>query len=175
MDFFTADTHFGHFNIIKYTNRPFSDIDEMDDEIIWRWNSTVNPTDTVYHLGDFTLKGYEEFVWYVEKLHGNIKIVPGSHDHSWLAQFKPTPRVEILPPLYSLEYSRAGDYPKVIVLCHYALKTWDRSHYGSWHLFGHSHGKLKGEFNSLDVGVDQQNFYPVSLEELDEYFSLYGV
>jgi calcineurin-like phosphoesterase family protein len=59
-----------------------------------------------------------------------------------------------------------GENPQVIVLCHYSLQVWDRSNQGSWHLFGHSHGKLKGIGLSFDVGVDCTAFTPLLLEEV---------
>ena len=52
MDFFTSDQHFGHKNIIKYCDRPFESVTQMDDEIIACWNSVVSPSDTVYVIGD---------------------------------------------------------------------------------------------------------------------------
>jgi len=177
MDFFTADLHLGHNNILKYqSNRGklFQDVKSMDDEIITRWNETVRVTDTVYVLGDFTLSSKRAAEAYIARLNGKIKIVPGGHD-LWLKRFKSTSKVQVLPPLVSLEYPQGDDeYPLVIVLCHYPMKSWDRSHYGSWHLFGHVHGNMKGEYNSLDVGVDVQNMYPVSLDELKTYFALYN-
>lgn len=51
--FFTADTHFNHANILEYTNRPFLNVEEMDLEMIYRWNSVVRKNDLVFHLGDF--------------------------------------------------------------------------------------------------------------------------
>jgi calcineurin-like phosphoesterase family protein len=50
--FFTADTHFGHTNIIKHVGRPFTSVEDMDKTIIRNWNRAVCPTDTIYHLGD---------------------------------------------------------------------------------------------------------------------------
>lgn len=143
----------------------------MDDELITRWNETVRPTDTVYHLGDFTLSSKRRALQYLEKLNGTIKLVPGGHD-GWIKNLMDTRKVKILPPLVTIEYSNQDDYPLVIVLCHYPLRSWDRSNYGAWHLHGHSHGNMKDEYNSLDIGVDTQNFYPVSIEELKTYFSL---
>ena len=57
-----------------------------------------------------------------------------------------------------------GEHPQVIVLCHYSMQVWDRSNYSAWHLFGHSHGKLKSIGLSFDVGVDCTGFTPLSLE-----------
>lgn len=65
-----------------------------------------------------------------------------------------------------------GGYPQVIVLCHYALRVWDRSHYGSWHLFGHSHGHLPGLGLSLDIGVDCHGYRPLSLAEVADNMRL---
>lgn len=166
--FFTSDTHFGHANIIEYCNRPFYDVEEMDTEMIERWNSVVSMDDTVYHLGDFTLDNEHRFFRYANSLNGNINIIPGSHDHSWIDKFQFGFRFQRLPPLVSIEFPeiRNGTYPQVIVLCHYSMQTWDRAHFGTWHLFGHSHGTLKGIGLSFDVGVDCHNFTPISLEQV---------
>jgi len=65
-----------------------------------------------------------------------------------------------------LEFPDLGDsqHPQVIVLCHYAMRAWDRSHYGSWHLYGHSHGTLPGYGLSFEVAVDCWDFRPVGLD-----------
>lgn len=55
MIYFSSDHHFGHLNIIQYCKRPFSSVEEMNEEMARRWNSVVNPDDTVYYLGDFSL------------------------------------------------------------------------------------------------------------------------
>jgi calcineurin-like phosphoesterase family protein len=76
--------------------------------------------------------------------------------------------VQVIAPLVSVEFSEimTGATPQVIVLCHYSMQVWDRSNQGSWHLFGHSHGTLKGIGLSFDVGVDCTEFTPLSLEEV---------
>jgi len=53
-----------------------------------------------------------------------------------------------------------------MVLCHYAMRSWPKSHYGAWHLYGHSHGKLPMLGRSMDIGVDTHDFYPYSLDEI---------
>ena len=164
--YFTSDHHFDHKNIIQYSNRPFKNVDEMNLTMVEKWNSIVTDNDTVYHLGDFTLGDIRHFTKWVSQLNGNIKILPGSHDHLWLKDFVASNKVQVILPLESVEFSEImnGKYPQVIVLCHYSMQVWDRSHYGSWHLFGHSHGTLKGIGLSFDVGVDCTEYTPLPLE-----------
>ena len=78
--FFTADPHFGHTNIIRYENRPFASAEEMDQELIRRWNETVSPEDTVYLLGDFSFYGKEKSTEILSALQGHIRLVMGNHD-----------------------------------------------------------------------------------------------
>jgi calcineurin-like phosphoesterase family protein len=154
---FTADCHFGHTNILKYANRPFSTTFGMDAEIIHRWNSRVGIDDTVYHLGDFC---FLNKVYYLSQLRGNIVLLAGSHDVRG-----GSPDIKIIKPLGLLdEYGNQ----RTIVLCHYSMRSWPLSHYASWHLFGHHHGKLEPYGLSFDVGVDAHDFYPWSLAEIEE-------
>jgi len=81
MVYLIADTHFGHFNIIRYCGRPFADADEMNSKIINNWNSIVMPDDLVYHLGDFALGPSESVRAYRRRLNGSIEMVMGNHDH----------------------------------------------------------------------------------------------
>ena len=164
--FFTSDTHFDDKYAIQYFNRPFKSVDEMNAVMVEKWNSVVTEHDTVYHLGDFTLDDIRHFTKWVSQLNGNIKILPGSHDHPWLKDFVASEKVQVIAPLVSVEFPEimAGTSPQVVVLCHYSMQVWDRSNDGSWHLFGHSHGKLKGIGLSFDVGVDCTEFTPLSLE-----------
>lgn len=169
MIWFTSDHHFGHENIIKYCDRPFSTVKEMDAVMIARWNRIVTDDDIVYHLGDFTLG--TNALYYLSQLNGHIKFLGNRwhHDKRWLREWldsegwysKSGHSIRILPALYLLEKERAND--KVIVLCHYPLAIWDRKHYGSWHLHGHSHGRYQGDGFCMDVGVDVNDFYPVNI------------
>lgn len=172
--FFTADHHFGHGNIIRYSNRPFSDVDEMDDTLIAKWNEVVGPKDEVYYIGDFTLLNDESADRYFEQLNGRIYVLPGSHDR-WITRptFQPNTKndyVRILPSLHSLDglIKSFDGHDLPIVLCHYAMRSWDRSHYGSWHLFGHHHGSLPSYGLSFDIGVDCWDFYPVPFEKVKD-------
>ena len=80
MIYFITDTHFHHSNIIKYCNRPFKDINEMNETIINNWNSIVKNDDTVYHLGDFCLSSDDEIKNIFNRLNGNKILIRGNHD-----------------------------------------------------------------------------------------------
>ncbi len=168
---FTSDTHFGHENIIQYCYRPFSSVQEMDDKLVENWNRVVKPDETIYHLGDFTLAGENTARTYFQRLDGKIHIVPGGHDWKWLRGevyfSRSGHQVIILPLLHTIKVPHPNqDTPQLVVLCHYAMRVWDRSHYGSWHLYGHSHGNLPPLENSLDLGVDNWRYQPLSLKEI---------
>ena len=153
MLFFTADEHYGHKNIIKYCNRPFKTTEEMDDEIIKRHNEVVNNDDVVVHGGDFTLKGSNQAKEYISKLKGKHIFLMGSHD-KWL-----------LDTDYKYIWRKRIDN-QLIVVCHYAFRVWEQSHYNSWNLFGHSHSKLESQGKQHDIGVDNNDFYPISFYNL---------
>lgn len=161
---FTADTHFGHTKIIGFVGRPFKSVEEMDEIMIQRWNECVQSSDTIYHLGDFALmqKTTPEIEVYVKRLQGQKFLVHGNHDH------KRTRRAKGFQEITPYREIKVGD--QKIVLMHYAMKTWNRSHHGSWQLHGHSHGNMERDFQrkQLDVGVDSWDFRPISFEEVSK-------
>ncbi len=170
---FTADHHFGHKNIIDYCNRSFETIEEMDDRLINNWNEVIEPGDIVYHLGDFTLGNAKLAQSYFSRLNGSINILsnPWHHDGRWLpGDYFSNSYTEVvkLPPMVVLEIPQRKGYLVAITLCHYPLERWDRKHYGSIHLHGHCHGKLPCSPFRIDVGVDAQNYCPISLNSILE-------
>lgn len=163
MTWITSDTHFGHDNIRRYCARPFASAEEMDAALISRWNSVVRTNDTIYHLGDFTLKKSADE--YLDRLNGRILFIPGSHD-CWLKKIdlnKYMGKLEILPLYQSIKV-----HGKRVILCHYPLASWEASSHGSLHFHGHSHGNMESIPNRFDVGVDCNDFYPFNLEQLVE-------
>ncbi len=159
MYFFTADEHYGHSKVLEYENRPFSLIEEMDEELIRRHNSVVRPGDTVIHAGDFAFCKTRELAEekYINRLTGQHVFLYGSHDN-WMGPRR-------APDIHTVQVDK-----QLIVICHYAMRVWPRSHYGSWHVYGHTHGQLEPFGLSLDVGVDCHDFYPVSFLKLRELF-----
>lgn len=166
--FFTSDLHFGHENVIRYAKRPFANAAEMDAEMICRWNSVVGPADEVYVVGDFALCKRDRALEIAKQLNGTKYLVRGNHDReppgaafAWIKDMH-TAKIQL------------GETVQRIVLCHYALRVWDRSHYGAWMLYGHSHGNLKDDPHalSLDIGVDCWNYTPVSVGQIADRMAL---
>jgi calcineurin-like phosphoesterase family protein len=165
MIYFTADTHFGHTNIIKYCDRPFKTANEMDETIIKNWNAIVQPGDLVYHLGDFAfVKKPNDVDNILRRLNGQVHIVFGGHD-------KVARRADGFASTSDLKTIHFGD--TIFSLCHYAMRIWNKSHYGAYHLYGHSHGSLPDDPNALscDVGVDCWDFTPVSVDQIKKVMS----
>lgn len=156
--FFTSDEHYGHDNIIKYCDRPFASVIEMNNKIITKHNELVNHNDLVIHCGDFTLKGKEYANAIIKRLNGQHIFLLGSHDN-WCDK----------EHIHEIWEQKIEDI--YIVACHYAMRVWAKSHYNSWQLFGHSHGKLKTIGKQLDVGVDTNNFYPYSFKQIKSIMS----
>lgn len=163
--FFTSDHHFGHDRIIEYCSRPFPDMWAMNEAMIVRWNEVVDIDDTIYHLGDFSWKNPSMAAAILARLNGNKYLCIGSHDKHMLklARFFVDIRESFMINISNTQ---------LVFMNHYLHKTWPRSHHGTWHLFGHSHGRMNtyaaGEGKLLDVGVDTHNFRPWSLSEIIE-------
>lgn len=166
---FTSDNHFGHKNIIEFSKRPFSNVEEMNETMITRWNEKIGNEDLVYHIGDFALMPANKVRQLIERLNGKIHLITGNHETSAL---ECSDCFEWVKDYYELtvEDKDAHKGQRFIVLFHYAMRVWNASHYGTWHLYGHSHGDLTDDITSLsfDVGVDVHNFYPISYNEVKE-------
>lgn len=167
---FTADLHIGHENIIKFCDRPFETPYEMDEEIIRMWNERVHRGDDVYILGDVGMCSTGYLCSVLQRLNGNKMLIAGNHDkgHRKKASFKKC--FSWIKDVYTVKVPDEDAFlgKQRIFLFHYACRTWDGSHHGVWHCYGHSHGTLPGRDDqlSIDVGVDVHNYVPISYEEL---------
>lgn len=150
--YFTADEHYSHSNIIKYCNRPFETVEEMDSVIISNFNSKVDNNDITFHLGDFTFKDPKP---YLQRLNGQHYLITGNHDRISNGLFG------WVKDSYLLQVSNIQ-----IFLSHYAHRVFPHAHHGAIHLYGHSHGTLPPYGRSFDVGVDTNNFMPYSLDDI---------
>lgn len=172
MVYFTADLHFYHKNIIKNTNRPFQDADEMNRILIQKWNERVNFNDDVYILGDVTMRGPEMAAAVLYALKGKKHLVRGNHDG-----FADRDNFDV-----SL-FASIQNYAEIVVdntkfiLFHYPLLEWNQAYKGSIMLHGHQHNhadynienRRKGILR-YDVGVDANAMSPVSAREIILFF-----
>ena len=169
---FTADTHFCHENIVRFSARPFKDAAEMNEELIRRWNETVPEDGIVFHLGDFCLGNNSQWNDIMYRLNGKIYLILGNHDfrnikESFMYRF------EMVTQQMTI---RVGG--QSIILNHNPFLCYGGSYRDTWQLFGHVHSgplsktgldlpRLKMLFPlQYDVGVDNNDFRPVSFAEV---------
>ena len=158
--FFTSDTHFCHFNILRFCNRPFNNVEEMNEILIEKWNSVVKKGDRVYHLGDFGFraKDNKELITIFNRLNGSKYLIIGNHDDETV--------VKQMNWVYIKEQDGlrvASDY---VWMNHFPMRSWNRSHYGSFHIYGHVHSKCNIYGKSIDVGCDAWDYTPVSFDTI---------
>jgi calcineurin-like phosphoesterase family protein len=194
--YFLSDSHFSHGNILKYSNRPFMNgheqsivdahknnpddenayqayknlrisretVEKHDEALIANWNAKVPYDGVVYHLGDVCFDT-SKAKGILSRLNGQIYLVRGNHDKNvnsfrecfgWIKDY------------YELKVQDPEVKTRTIVLCHYAMRVWNKSHRGAWMLYGHSHGSLPDDPNakSFDCGVDCHNYTPLSYDEV---------
>ena len=170
MIYFTSDLHLGHENVIRLCHRPFGSIEEMNETLIKNWNSKVKPTDTVYILGDITFKmPVLEANKIIKRLNGKKHLIKGNHDKVYDENL-----------FESVSYYKELKYNGLFFcLMHYPLAEWNHYFRGSIHLHGHQHNssiynttQKNNNLRKYDVGVDANNFYPISIDEILEYFNI---
>jgi calcineurin-like phosphoesterase family protein len=176
--FFTSDTHWGHGNIIKFCDRPFKDVEEMNYKLIENWNKKVPQDGLVFHLGDFAWGGSDMWKNIRQQLNGEIILIKGNHDQknmsstaeqtlfkysAWQMLIEVEGRKVLLNHFPFLCYAGVYRDPKGLV----------------YNLYGHVHsgpGK-KGEDiprlihtfpTQFDVGVDNNDYEPISWYEVNE-------
>lgn len=167
--YFTADTHFGHENIIRYCKRPFHSAAEMNEAIFSAWAGMVCPEDTIYHLGDVAFGSREAVKKIIERvrhLPGHKYLVPGNHDHRHMDLIS-TAFEEVLPDLTQVSLTPRNQGASVsVVLCHYPMMTWNHAFQGSIQLYGHVHNRIRPSRQQCDVGVDAWGYAPVRFEHV---------
>lgn len=186
---FYSDPHFGHKNIIKYCNRPFNSVEEMDEELIRRYNEMVTDADAVVWVGDCFFYKKEKCKEIMDRLNGTKYLIRGNHDKS--------PQQMLSMGFISVQEERwgyIGDHQ--VQLCHFPFKPFDFKNLnlswfhqwfiqryelrfrkerpknnGQWLIHGHTHNKRKFNGRQIHVGVDAWDFYPVPVEEIFAYMN----
>lgn len=168
MIFFTSDLHLNHRNVIKLSNRPFVSIEQMKEKIIENWNNKVSHNDIVYVLGDvFWNLNSKEIQEIMIRLNGVKYLVIGNHDRK--THNRKSNCWEDMMDYHELVLDGIQ-----VVLSHYPFAEWHGCWRGSVMLHGHVHGTF--DFSTLntphknkrifDVGVDVNNFTPISWDEI---------
>ena len=137
--FFIADLHIGHKNAISFDNRPYTDIETHDNDIINRWNEVVGINDTVWILGDFSWYNATKTIEIFNRLNGIKNLCIGNHDHKLL-------RNRDIQGLFNeiVDYKEI-EFPdgKGVVLSHYPIPCFNKHYYGWHHLYGHTHNSFE--------------------------------
>lgn len=162
MQWFTADCHFGHFNVIASCGRPFSDVAEMNAHMLDAYVARVLSGDDLWVLGDFaiakTADGGRDVVRDIfRRIPGKKHLILGNHDLPWVKE---------------LGWESIDDFKEIkiegrrVSLSHYPMLTFPGARHGAIQMFGHVHQNWRGSRNSVNVGVDVFDFRPVTLSEV---------
>ena len=140
MNYFISDTHFGHLNIIRFDNRPFITLEEMDGKLIENWNNVVNRDDTVYILGDFSWYKADKTTEILKQLKGHKRLIKGNHD-KFLHNAECKKQFDSI-----VDYDEIKVDNKKVVLSHYPITFFNGHYYNSIHLYGHVHNSHEWNF-----------------------------
>ena len=181
--FFTSDLHFGHENVIRFDNRPFNTVEEMDEEMIKHWNAKVGKGDIVYVLGDFIWKAAtNEAVSIIRRLNGQIILIKGNHDR-FLHNAAAKKALAGIKDYDDICVTLEDGTTRRCILSHYFIPFYNGHRYQAIHLHGHSHFteesaeevRITTELNEkgydlkiYNVGCMYWNYTPVTLDEILE-------
>jgi calcineurin-like phosphoesterase family protein len=190
--FFTADPHYFHHNIIKFCNRPFKNVEEMNSTLIKNWNSVVPKDGVTFLLGDVGFGSASDLRKIIDQLNGKIFLINGNHDNpakndlciKRFEQFN-VANDERWKDYFELKVEDK-DAPRgvqTIVLFHYPILEWNGKFHGYWHTHGHSHNNIhKSNFGEdyyrnkvIDVGVDGNNYAPLSYQNMKDIMDSKGI
>lgn len=153
-NYYISDLHYGHENIIKICNRPFNTVEEMNKSIVDVINNTCGEEDILYHIGDISMKKkwYEELA---SQLKCKLVCINGNHDKRFVQ---------------GEDILEITEHKKLVVLCHYPMYSWNKAHYGSIHLYGHTHAVLRNLPPKAYCVCYDVICKPMTLAELVDYY-----
>ncbi len=176
MIYFTSDLHFGHEQVLELCRRPFRNVQDMNISLIERFNDVVKPADTVYILGDVAHRmPLSEVQALLFEMNGSKVLLPGNHDLAYdYAQPYQTKNGRMVQLFDEITDMKIIQFEKrTLVLMHYPMLSWLDSRRGTIMLHGHIHAtsgyNTKNQAMGLrrfDVGVDANNYAPVSITEI---------
>ena len=168
MVYFTSDQHFGHRGIIEMQKRPFQSVEEMNAKILSNYNQKVRNNDAVYILGDICHRmRVSDANAIISKMNGKKHLLIGNHDKKY-----DTALFESICDFRLISLNGVA-----VALMHYPILSWPYKNRNSIHLHGHVHGRStdneKNRKNGVlryDVGVDANEFFPVSIEQILDFY-----
>ena len=179
--YFTSDNHFGHERVIRFDNRPFASVEEMDAEMIRRWNAKVGKGDLVYVLGDMIWKTRnDDAPSLIKSLNGQIILIKGNHDR-FLHNAKAKSALAGIKDYEDICVTLEDGTKKRCILSHYFIPMYNGHRYQAIHLHGHSHftdeadveidiakklSELGIRTEIYNVGCMYWNYEPVTLDEI---------
>ena len=183
---FTADTHYGHSNIVSgVTNwrnaegdipfeqvRNFSTVNSMNELMVSNINQHVNTNDWLIHLGDWSFGGYDKIEEFREQINcNNVVLILGNHDHHIQRDIPKFRKMfNHITHYEELKITRGNDTNNMLILCHYPIISWNQMHHGSFMLHGHQHlkgEKIFGQGKRMDIGMcGSEEFRPYHMEEI---------
>lgn len=179
--FFTSDLHFGHENVLHFDKRPFSSVEEMDAELVRRWNAKVGKGDLVYVLGDLIWRTRtDDAPTLIKSLNGQIILIKGNHDR-FLHNAKAVAALAAVKDYDDIAVQLEDGTKRRCILSHYFIPMYNGSRYGAIHLHGHSHKTMEADIERsiaqmltekeipnciYNVGCMYWNYEPVTLDEI---------
>ena len=162
--FLTSDTHFGHAGVCRFTCddgvtkiRPWTDPNEMDEEMVKRWNDTVKPNDKVYHLGDVVIN--RRCLSILHRLNGDKVLIKGNHDIFKLSDYTP-----------HFRDIRGYHVMNNMILSHVPVHPESAGRFRA-NIHGHLHQRRVMKDGVVDpfyfnVSVEQTDFKPILFEDV---------
>lgn len=179
--FFIGDMHFGHENVLRFDKRPFSSTEEMETELIKRWNNKVAPGDLVYVIGDIIWRSeHDNAVKILKSLNGQKILIKGNHDRI-IKNTSVKKCFSAIKDYDDILVILENGEKKQVILSHYFIPMFPGHRYGAVHLHAHSHTteeaayeleiieylKSKGLNPQIyNVGCMYWNYEPVTLDEI---------
>lgn len=170
MNYYIADTHFGHSGALNFDNRPFASVEESDRTLMEYWNARVTNHDHIYILGDFAYRNEKPEEWYLSRLKGKKHLIIGNHDKKLLANETAMKFFESVDKMLHVT-----DEGNQICLCHYPIAEWFGYHKGHYHIYGHIHNNddavaqfMRSRERAFNAGCMLHNYMPVTFVELQQ-------
>ena len=161
--FIIGDPHFMHRNIIKYCNRPFETVEEMNETLIKNWNKVVGKYDIVYILGDFALCGKDKIIEIASQLNGRKRLILGNHDGASIETYKAA---------FEYVYNHSIILDEFFILSHYPQFVTPNGLYANIH--GHIHNNPEYVDHSARsfcacVERPEMNYTPIEFEAIKQF------